>query len=160
MTNAAHFLAGHGHLPGGARRAGFEADHALLYVARARVGRGLHVGKYNAAWDAASIPYGGAEVWAKDYEVWVGFGVGVSGGAWERTTSTAHAVVCGSDDDGAPLYAARSYFQGGLVLGKWRQSWTAASMPYGGGEHWVEEFEVLTDAVDLEGDPAFNWLDT
>ena len=56
------------------------------------------------------------------------------------------------------FYAARAWHEGGLQLGKWRKDWTAASFPYGGGEIWVPNFEVLVAGTGFEGDPAFSWM--
>jgi len=60
-----------GRVPDGAIVAGYEADGAPLFVARAHVHDGLHPGKVRLAFRAANIPWGGAEEKANPYEVLV-----------------------------------------------------------------------------------------
>ena len=59
----AHFTLAQGTLPSNATKAGNEADGTALYVARAEYEGGHHPGKYRKGWRAASISYGGREVW-------------------------------------------------------------------------------------------------
>jgi hypothetical protein len=151
------FAPGHGSLPASANRAGFESDHQLLYVARAAHAGGVHVGKYRRGWNAASISYGGAEIWLDDYEVWYGRLSDSSGGVWNSPDNVGDAVACGHEADLAPLYAARARVNGSLQLGKWHKGWRAAAIPYGGTELWIERFEVLCSGTYFEGDPEFSW---
>jgi len=109
------FRAGRGGLPANARQAGFESSHEILYVARAAHEGGVHVGKYRRDWKAASISYGGAELWLDGYEVWVGHLSDGSGGVWNAPHDAADAVVCGHEADGTPLHAARARHEGGLL---------------------------------------------
>lgn len=153
----AHFHAGAGHLPANARESGFEADHQLLYVARIAHEGGLHPGKYRGGWSQAVISYGGKEVWASSYEVWVGQLTGGSGGVWNVPANISDPVAVGREANGTALYAARARHDGGLHLGKWQKGWTSAAIPYGGSELWLTSFEVLCAGQYLDGDPAFSW---
>jgi hypothetical protein len=83
----ARFAPGRGGLPSGARQAGYESNHEILYVAHAAQDGGVHPGKYRPGWEAASIPYGGREVWVPGYEVWVGKLSDGSGGAGTLRTT-------------------------------------------------------------------------
>lgn len=153
------FLRGGGHLPSGARRAGHEPDRTLLYVARAAHDGGVQVGKYRADWKAASIPYGGSEVWVDQYEVWVGKVSDGSGGVWNPPNNASDAIACGRENDGMELYAARARHEGGWHIGKWRRDWKAAAIPFGGAEVWINRFEVLCPGQYFEGDPIFSGWD-
>ncbi len=52
------------------------------------------------------------------------------------------AVACGQEADGAPLYLARAYYNGGLHPGKVRPEFESANIPYGGDEVKVNPYEV------------------
>ena len=95
--------------------------------------------------------------WVDDYEVWVGHLSDGSGGVWNPPNDTAGAVQCGNEGDGTPLFAARANHDGGWHIGKWRKDWTAAAIPYGGSELWIDQFEVLCPGQYFEGDPIFSW---
>ena len=82
MTATAHFTQATGNLPPNANKVGYEPDRTPLYLARASHEGGLHPGKYRADWQAASISYGGAEVWAPAYEIWTGHLSDRSSGTW------------------------------------------------------------------------------
>ena len=156
----AHFTTGHGSVPANARRAGYEADRTLLYLAIGMVHGGTHPGKYREGWSAASVSYGGQEEWATDYAVWTGKLSDGSGGSWDpyQAGIESRAVQVGAEP-GAALYAARSFHEGGWQVGKWRADWTAASIAYGGQEIWVTKFEVLVPGQYFEGDPIFAGFD-
>jgi hypothetical protein len=152
MTASARFTHGNGQLPPNGNKAGHEPDGTPLYVARARLPSGEHPGKYRADWKAASISYGGQEVWVDDYEVWTGRLSDGSTGAWElfRPGMENVAVHVGTEDPLWRLYSARAFHEGGQQLGKWRQDWTAASFPYGGAEIWLTTFEILVPGNQLD----------
>lgn len=156
MAVTARFVVARGRLPAGAHRSGYERDHKLLFVARAKVEGGVHIGKTRADWKAAAIPYGGKEVWTAEFEVWVPPLSNKAGGAWS-TTPVNNAVAAGNEADGTPLYPARAWHEGGLHLGKWRADWSAASISYAGAEIWAPKFEVLTASTYIDGDDAFAW---
>jgi Protein of unknown function (DUF3421) len=155
MAVTAHFQAAHGTLPTYANKAGHEADQTPLYLARALHEGGLHPGKYRAGWTAASISYGGGEVWISSYEVWTGRLSDGSPGTWIPSEDAQPGgywdpVVCGREADGTPLYAARAPHDGGMQVGKWRQGWTVTSIPYGGKELWLSPFELLCPGTDID----------
>ncbi len=135
----------HGQIPRGATAQGYEASGEPLWIARASLntkGRyaGTHPGKVRPAFNAANIPYGGKEIPASCYEVWVGPArwVPASGGRIPQG-----AVMAGQEADGQPLYVARGMIKGGLHIGKVRPDFGAANIPYGGKELKVSTYEVL-----------------
>jgi Protein of unknown function (DUF3421) len=152
MAVTAHFTPAHGTLPSYANQAGHESDKTPLYVARAEYEGGTHPGKYRSGWNAASISYGGREVWVPDYAVWTGHLSDGSPGQWVSIDAALRfdPVFCGAESDLTPLYAARASHGGSLQLGKWRKGWTAASIPYGGQELWLTSAEVLCPGVPLD----------
>jgi hypothetical protein len=156
MTSA-RFASANGRLPKFAQQAGFEQDHEILYVARASHEGGVHPGKYRADWKAASISYGGREIWLSAHDVWVGHLSDGSGGVWNLPAAVSDAVICGHEADGTPLHAARAHHEGGLHPGKWRADWKAASIGFGGQELWLTSFQVLCPGQYIDGDDAFSW---
>ena len=60
-----------GEIPMGALVAGQEADGNPLYVARAKFGGGMHIGKVSPRFGAALIPYNGRENAVQKYQVLV-----------------------------------------------------------------------------------------
>jgi len=59
------------------------------------------------------------------------------------------ALPIGREADGQFLYAARSWWQGGLHLGKaGAHLINHASIPYGGGEHGLDIYEILCGPSD------------
>ena len=117
-----------------------EADGTPLYLARAYYNGGLQPGKVRPEFGSANIPYGWAEVKVNPYEVYCGGGtwVSASGGA-----VPAGAIACGYESNGESLYAARSWYAGGLQLGKVRPTFKGAKIAYGGSEISVDNYEVL-----------------
>ena len=150
MVNADFTLAS-GSLPPYANVAGHESDGTPLYVARAEYEGGHHPGKYRSGWNAASISYGGREVWVPNYYVWTGRLSDGSPGQWVSIDAAASfdPVWCGAESDLTPLYAARAYHEGSLQLGKWRKDWTLASIPYGGQELWLPA-EILCPGTQID----------
>jgi hypothetical protein len=135
----------HGQIPHGAIAQGYEASGEPLWIARAALsakGRhaGTHPGKVRPAFNGANIPYGGKEIQASCYEVWVGPArwVAAAGGRIPQG-----AVVAGQEADGQYLYVARGVIQGGVHIGKVRPGFGAANIPYGGKERKVKTYEVL-----------------
>jgi DM9 repeat len=147
----AHFTLAQGTLPTNATKAGKEADGTALYVARVEYEGGHHPGKYREGWRAASISYGGREVWVPEFYVWTGLLTDGSPGQWVPIPAEGFDPVwCGAEHDLTPLYAARVHHAGSLQLGKWRKGWTAASIPYGGQELWLAGADVLCPGVPLD----------
>jgi hypothetical protein len=60
-----------GNFPSNAIAAGYENDGSALYIARASLGGGLHIGKVRANGREAFIPYGGREEIVSDFEILV-----------------------------------------------------------------------------------------
>lgn len=48
---------------------GYEADTTPLYAARVAHAGGVHIGKWRRDWTAASLSYGGKEIWLGGFEV-------------------------------------------------------------------------------------------
>lgn len=131
-----------GRIPTGAIVCGQEADGTPLYLCKANLEGGVHPGKVRPSFGAANIPWGGGEHKVNPYEVYCG------GGEW-KTSSGGNvpqgAIVCGREANGTPLYAARANLNGGVHPGKVRPSFGAANIPWGGGEHKVNPYEVLVN---------------
>lgn len=51
-------------------------------------------------------------------------------------------VVSGKEANGTPLYVARAGYSGGVHPGKVRPAFGGANIPYGGGEHKVNPYDV------------------
>ena len=150
MAVTAKFASGKNGLPNGANPAGYEANRESLYVARAQIGGGFHLGKYKRGWKQAAFPYGGKELWVSDFEIWVGKLSNNYVGSWSRhDLHRDDTVACGNEANGTPLYIARAKHEGGLHRGKWRKDWKQAAISYGGLEIWKSDFEVLVSSVIL-----------
>jgi Protein of unknown function (DUF3421) len=52
-------------------------------------------------------------------------------------------VQAGTDDDGSPIFVGRAFFQNDLLPAKVIPSKNAAYVCHNGGEHFVDEFDVL-----------------
>ncbi len=133
-----------GAIPEGAKEQGKDIDGTQLFVARAAVDGGTHPGKVRSAFKGANIPYGGKEVNAFQYEVFVGVG------RWQKMESEngdipSNAMIAGHEKDGTPLYVARAVYGGGLHPGKVRPGFKGANIPYGGKEITISQYEVLVD---------------
>ena len=134
-----------GNIPNRARPQGKEANGDPLWLARAKVQskgvpKGVHPGKVRPAFQGANVPYGGKELKAKCYEVWVG------PARWVKAHNgdiPPKAVPAGKDANGQTLYAARAWYADGLHLGKVRPEFGGANIPYGGKEVKVRKYEVL-----------------
>lgn len=134
-----------GQVPAGAEPQGYEASGESLWIARARLTTrgqysGVHPGKMRPGFHAANIPWGGREIIAKCYDVWVGPGywVPASGGNVPNC-----AMAGGEESNGEPLYIARGMIKGGLHIGKVRPGFNGANISYGGKELTVRNYEVL-----------------
>ncbi|KAI9359992.1 hypothetical protein DFJ73DRAFT_757460 [Zopfochytrium polystomum] len=98
-------------IPPDAWAAGYDLDGDPLYIARAWIGRGLHLGKVGPRFKTAVVPYNGVE---KDvvgeYEVLCG--VPAAGGVrWVQQLGKGvppNAVPGGNEEDGRLLYIGRA----------------------------------------------------
>jgi hypothetical protein len=131
-------------LPSRAKPVGHEADGTPLYLGRAFYQGSMQPGNYRQGWGKISISFGGQELWAGGAAVWVGILNGANdNGFWRPPDAAQAASVVGWEGDQTKLYAARTWIEGGLHVGKWRRDWAKASIPYGGREFWAPQFEVL-----------------
>jgi hypothetical protein len=125
---------------------GSEGEGTPLWVARASLGGGLHLGKVRPGFGAALIPFGGQEVRVNDYEVLMEPGIwngAIRDGQADHGIPT-NAIVCGHEPSGDPLFAARSAVGGaGVQPGKTRFGFAAASIGLGGREVFLGQFAVL-----------------
>jgi hypothetical protein len=132
-----------GQIPAGAVSAGREANGEQLYLCRANFKGGVHPGKIRPAFGGCNVPWGGAEHAVRSYEVLVG-----SHGSYSWTRASGGgvppgALAAGREANGDPLYICRGNFQGGVHPGKVRQAFGACNVPWGGGEHKVNPYDVL-----------------
>lgn len=58
------------------------------------------------------------------------------------------AVTAGHEQNGDPLFVCRANYKGGVHPGKVRQAFGACNIGWGGGEHKVSNYEVLTSESD------------
>lgn len=126
---------------GQAMRAGQDNDGTPLVPLRAPQGKGLHVGKLRVGSTSGYVPYGGKEVTvaAASAEVFIGTGL------WVTMSGRIGngAIPAGYDDDSSPLFVARARQGNGVAVGKYNARTGVASVPYGGAEVRVTDFEVL-----------------
>ncbi|KAJ3117890.1 hypothetical protein HDU96_005023 [Phlyctochytrium bullatum] len=139
-----------GEIPAEALVAGKDLDGTPLYVARARVGTGLHVGKIGRGFRTACVPYGGKERQVDgEYEVLCAF----PGARWvklegRRAPFPENAVPAGHEDDGRPFFVGRAVvnhaFRSTLCPGKASPHVGGVNLPFDGVEVNVSSnFEVL-----------------
>ncbi len=143
-----------GRLPAKALRASTSFDGKAMYIARAPMGGGLHIGKTFAGLRHASIPYGGREEWIVDHEVYVG------GGFWIPASNgqiPENAIKGGNEADGRPLYIARAVVEQELVIGK-IQPGGSALIAWKGKEVYVNQYEVLTNRVVVNAAGSYEGL--
>jgi hypothetical protein len=132
-----------GHIPDTAAVAGREATGEPLYIARARLENGLHIGKVRRGFEGALIPYGAKEIETRAYEVFVGVCY------WSQASNgeiPIGAIVAGHEGDGTPLYVARAEYENGVHLGKVRPGFVGANITYAGEEVEINPYEVLVSS--------------
>jgi hypothetical protein len=124
---------------------GHEQDGRPLYLCRAEY-QGLQPGKDRTDFQSCKFTYAGTE---HDQSNWLGTLHWDSVSAdWEGAINGAipsAAVAQGTDNDGAPLFACRAYYGGGLHPGKIRKDWPGCDIPYGGREVNVSSYAVLVE---------------
>lgn len=54
------------------------------------------------------------------------------------------AIIAGREADGQVLFICRAQYKGGVHPGKIRAEFKGCNIPWGGGEHPIREYEVLT----------------
>jgi hypothetical protein len=129
-----------GDVPANARPGGSEKDGTALYIARAKIEGGMHIGKVRADFKGAYIPWGGKERKVPYYEVYVGPQKWVPG---KGGNIPIGAIVAGMEADGEPLYVVRAEVEAGIHIGKVKRGSKGALIPYGENEISKEEYEVL-----------------
>lgn len=131
-----------------------------LYVCRGAHAGGLHLGKKLAGVDGCAIPYGGSEVWLKDYQILVSVG-GLKIELLPVSSVPENAVVGGYETTGTPLYPCIGAWQGGRHPGKTRRDWSTCSISFGGKEVHVTSYTVIvaqliTEDMDAKVFPICN----
>jgi len=89
----------------------------------------------------AYVAWGGEEHTKHDIEVLTGHHYVWIPSAEGRVPP--HALKVGHTADGEPLYVGRGHLNGSLTPGKIHPSHGCLYIPYGGGEHKLESYEVL-----------------
>ncbi|ELR11179.1 uncharacterized protein ACA1_388690 [Acanthamoeba castellanii str. Neff] len=138
-----------GQIPPNALVAGYEADGTALYVARAEHEGGQHPGKTSKPLGAIHFGWGGKEVTKSDYEVLCCNPRQLACVHWvkmERGQQMPEkAWIGGKERDGHGLCIARGKVHGGVHVGKAGNHLRDGMMvSYGGEEHTVAPYEVLT----------------
>lgn len=133
-----------GNVPEQSVVAGSESDGAPLFVCRANYNGGVHPGKVRKAFGGCNIGWGGGEHKVSQYEVYTStqsYGwVSASGGS-----IPAGAVIAGKESNGDPLFVCRAKYNGGTHPGKIRNAFGGCNIGWGGEEHKVISYEVLTE---------------
>lgn len=116
-----------------------------LYPCRAFIsgGDGYQLGKVRPGLGACFIPYGGKEVSVTQYQV-LTTSIPLDISPPPSTNSNIRAVIGGYDGDGVRLSVCQAFFAGGFIPGKARDDLDACIVPWGGGEHYIFEYNVLT----------------
>ncbi|KAJ3105488.1 hypothetical protein HDU96_008571 [Phlyctochytrium bullatum] len=140
-------------LPSNAQSAGVDLDGKPLYIARAKVGAGIHVGKALSNPRVAFIPFDGNEVTIRYEHEILG---DISKFKWVAAKDgeiPPNALAAGFEEDGDELYIARGELSKGgfvgfgakksVVLGKISRDMGGANLPFDGKEVKVKSYEVL-----------------
>lgn len=131
-----------GRIDRGAARAGREANGEPLYVCAASFNGGVHPGKLRRGFGGCVVGYGGREYTVGQYSTLVGEGRWQSGVPIDRLDRIG--VNGGQEANGSPLYVCRASFNDGAHPGKIGSSTGGCNITYGGVEHTMYSFEVLT----------------
>ncbi|KAM7342289.1 uncharacterized protein ACRADG_009754 [Cochliomyia hominivorax] len=128
-------------LPPFAIHAGHDSDGDPIYVGRAYHNGDMLPAKVIPNKKQAYVAWGGEEINKHDVEILTGHHyvwIPSSGGS-----VPPHALQVGQTSDGEPLYVGRGHWAGSLTPGKIHPSHGCLYIPYGGGEHKLENYEVL-----------------
>jgi hypothetical protein len=122
----------------------FVTERQGLNLAPYRMANGNEssVGKYVLGQNVGYISAGGREVAFVNFqgELFVGTGV------WQKPARAAapdNAIPAGRDAAGAVTYAIRAIYMNDTALGQYNERLGLATIPYGGQEVRVTDFEVL-----------------
>ncbi|KAL7061199.1 hypothetical protein AAHC03_09109 [Spirometra sp. Aus1] len=119
-----------------------------VYICRAMHEGEQIPGKYVPRLSLAYIAYGGEEHQKKDCEVLCDTCCPGQGCCYEWVHASGgdvpkKAIVAGIASDGQPLYIAKAFVGDEVCGGKVHDGHSCAYMPYAGGEHSVDDYEVL-----------------
>ncbi len=101
-----------GKIPANASEAGCETTGEVLYIARANIENGLHIGKVRPGLPGAHIPLAGQERIVNPYQVYVGKC------SWKPASGgniPDGAIVAGWEADHKSLYVARAEYKHGYI---------------------------------------------
>jgi hypothetical protein len=125
------------------------------------------VGKYDLNNSVGYISSGGMEIEFREYigELFVGTGIWVRPA---RASVPDNAIPAGRDSTGAVTYSIRATYMDDFVLGQYNGRLGIATIPYGGKEIRITDFEVLcypppaaapvpllASALEIEAEPAW-----
>jgi len=128
-------------LPPFAVHAGHDIDGDALYVGRTYHNGDMLPAKVIPSKQVAYVAWGGQEIAKHDVEVLTGHHY-----CWIPSANgevPPHALTVGQTADGEPLYVGRGHWNGSLTPGKVHPSHGCLYIPFGGGEHRLEQYEVL-----------------
>lgn len=120
---------------------GHDSDGDEIFVGRAYHNGELLPAKVIPSKQSAYVAWGGQEIRVNDYEILTGHHY-----CWIPASNgdvPPHSMRVGQTSDGEPLYVGRGHWQGSLTVGKIHPSHGCLYIPYGGGEHRLDHYEVL-----------------
>jgi len=132
-----------GSVPPNAIEVGYDASN-LVFVARAHHQGDTIPGKLVPAHGSCYVAWGGEEHGYQQYEVLVApYGSTLEWRPCYGSDLPPGAVQGGRTADGEPLYIGRVSHEGAMVSGKVHPSHGVLYIPYAGGEHPHNSYEVL-----------------
>ncbi|CAG0886305.1 unnamed protein product [Darwinula stevensoni] len=142
----------HGHYPDGAVEGGMTSSGEKLYVARAEHNGDVLPGKLHPSHSVCYVAHNGKEHGKNIYQVLVNPARSNLGWvAASRGSVPAGTLQGGRTARGEALFIGRCKHAGDLVCGKVHPSHGVCYIPYAGGEHGSQNYEVLVvKTVDLK----------
>ncbi len=129
-----------GSIPGNATPLGFDSSGDTLYSCVVAYNGGLHPGKIRPGFAGCHFGFGGIEYENATYRVMVGTG------GWRMASNGTipdDVVAVGYEANGSYLGVCRAQFNG-LQVGKIGPSTGSCAIAYGGTEHTIYQYEVMT----------------
>nr|WP_245396408.1 DUF3421 domain-containing protein [Jiella sonneratiae] len=123
--------------------AGNEANGEPLFVCNAVFNNGIHPGKLRPGFGGCVIGYGGREYTVGQYGTLLGRGDWLQGIPVDRLDSIG--VNAGREANGSLLYVCRARFNNGVHPGKIGASTGGCNITYGGVEHTLYDYQVLSE---------------